>query len=57
MLFLVSDRVAMITCVVLDLDGGQLLRIASDYKKDLRRRTEDSTKNLQAYVKEKEEEI
>ena len=47
----------MITDVALDVDGGQLLGIASDYKKDLRRRTEDSTKNLQAYVKEKEEEI
>ena len=47
----------MITVVVLDVDGGQLIGIESDYKKGLRRRTEDSTKNLQAYVKEKEEEI
>jgi NAD(P)-dependent dehydrogenase (short-subunit alcohol dehydrogenase family) len=48
-LFLASDRAAMITGVVLDVDGGQLLGIASDYKEDLRRRTEESARNIRKY--------
>jgi len=47
-LFLASDRAAMITGVVLDVDGGQLLGIASDYKEDLKRRKETSDRNLEA---------
>jgi NAD(P)-dependent dehydrogenase (short-subunit alcohol dehydrogenase family) len=50
-LFLSSDRAAMITGVVLDVDGGQLLGIAADYKEDLQRRTDVSTINLQNYLK------
>ena len=49
-LFLASDRAAMITGVVLGVDGGQLLGIASDYKEDLQRRTETSTANLRNYI-------
>jgi NAD(P)-dependent dehydrogenase (short-subunit alcohol dehydrogenase family) len=49
-LFLASDRAAMITGVVLDVDGGQLLGVASDYREDLERRTEGSAKNLKAYI-------
>lgn len=44
--FLASDRAAMITGVVLDVDGGQLLGLASDYLEDLARRTEGSMANL-----------
>jgi NAD(P)-dependent dehydrogenase (short-subunit alcohol dehydrogenase family) len=50
-LFLASDRAAMITGVVLGVDGGQLLGIASDYKEDLKRRTATSAINLQSYLK------
>lgn len=50
-LFLASDRAAMITGVVLGVDGGQLLGIASDYKEDLKRRTATSAINLQRYLK------
>jgi len=50
-LFLASDCAAMITGVVLDVDGGQLLGIAADYKEDLQRRTDASTINLQNYLK------
>jgi NAD(P)-dependent dehydrogenase (short-subunit alcohol dehydrogenase family) len=50
-LFLASDRAAMITGVVLGVDGGQLLGIASDYKEDLKRRTDTSATNLQRYLK------
>jgi NAD(P)-dependent dehydrogenase (short-subunit alcohol dehydrogenase family) len=49
-LFLVSDRAAMITGVVLDVDGGQLLGVASDYKEDLRRRTNESARNMKKYL-------
>ena len=49
-LFLASDRAAMITGVVLDVDGGQLLGIASDYKEDLQRRTAASAVNLQSHL-------
>lgn len=49
-LFLASDRAAMITGVVLGVDGGQLLGIASDYKEDLKRRTETSAINLQRFL-------
>ena len=43
-MFLVSDASAMITGITIDVDGGQLLGIASDYQEDLRRRTENSKK-------------
>lgn len=49
-LFLASDRAAMITGVVLDVDGGQLLGVASDYSDDLRRREETSARNLETYL-------
>ena len=49
-LFLVSDRAAMITGVVLDVDGGQLLGVASDYKEDLQRRTNESARNMKKYL-------
>jgi NAD(P)-dependent dehydrogenase (short-subunit alcohol dehydrogenase family) len=49
-LFLVSDRSAMITGHVLDVDGGQLLGLASDYQEDLARRTGTSSRNRQTYV-------
>lgn len=49
-LFLVSKSAAMITGVVLDVDGGQLLGVASDYREDLKRRTEGSAKNLKSYL-------
>ncbi len=45
-MFLVSDASAMITGATIDIDGGQLLGIASDYKEDLQRRTDNSKKNL-----------
>jgi NAD(P)-dependent dehydrogenase (short-subunit alcohol dehydrogenase family) len=49
-LFLASDRSAMITGVVLGVDGGQLLGIAADYQEDLARRTEFSAANLKRYL-------
>ena len=49
-LFLSSDRSAMITGVVLGVDGGQLLGIAADYPEDLARRTEFSAANLKRYL-------
>jgi NAD(P)-dependent dehydrogenase (short-subunit alcohol dehydrogenase family) len=49
-LFLASDRAAMITGIVLDVDGGQLLGIAADYQDDLARRMEFSTANLKKYL-------
>ena len=49
-LFLASDRAAMITGIVLDVDGGQLLGVATDYKEDLKRRTETSSINLQRFL-------
>jgi NAD(P)-dependent dehydrogenase (short-subunit alcohol dehydrogenase family) len=49
-LFLASDRAAMITGVVLGVDGGQLLGIAADYQEDLARRTEFSAANLKRYL-------
>lgn len=52
-LFLVSNRSAMLTGVVLDVDGGQLLGIASDYKEDLQRRTETSAQKLKDYLETK----
>jgi NAD(P)-dependent dehydrogenase (short-subunit alcohol dehydrogenase family) len=48
-LFLASDRSAMMTGVVLGVDGGQLLGIAADYQEDLARRTEFSAANLKRY--------
>ena len=48
-LFLACERAAMITGVVLDVDGGQLLGIASDYKQDLQRRSEMSAKSLETH--------
>ena len=55
--FLSSDRAAMITGVVLDVDGGQLLGIAADYKEDLQRRTNASAINLQSYLKTNREKL
>jgi len=52
-LFLVSNRSAMLTGVVLNVDGGQLLGIASDYKEDLQRRTETSAQKLKDYLETK----
>ena len=52
-LFLAGERAAMITGVVLDIDGGQLLGLASDYKTDLARRTQGSQKNLANYHRKK----
>ena len=49
-LFLASDRAAMITGVILDVDGGQLLGVASDYREDLRRRTKESARNMKNYL-------
>jgi NAD(P)-dependent dehydrogenase (short-subunit alcohol dehydrogenase family) len=53
-LFLASDRSAMITGVVLGVDGGQLLGIAADYQEDLARRTEFSAANAKRYVESRE---
>jgi NAD(P)-dependent dehydrogenase (short-subunit alcohol dehydrogenase family) len=53
-LFLTSDRSAMITGVVLDVDGGQLLGIAADYQEDLARRMEFSASNLKKYPASRE---
>jgi NAD(P)-dependent dehydrogenase (short-subunit alcohol dehydrogenase family) len=49
-LFLASDRSAMITGVVLGVDGGQLLGIAADYQEDLARRMEFSAVNATRYL-------
>jgi len=49
-LFLASDRSAMITGVVLDVDGGQLLGIAADYQEDLARRMGLSAVNATRYL-------
>jgi len=49
-LFLASDWSAMITGVVLGVDGGQLLGIAADYQEDLARRTEFSAANAKRYL-------
>jgi len=49
-LFLASNRSAMITGVVLGVDGGQLLGIAADYQEDLTRRTEFSAANYKRYL-------
>ena len=49
-LFLASDRSAMITGVVLGVDGGQLLGIAADYREDLARRTEFSAANFKRHL-------
>jgi hypothetical protein len=40
----------MITGVVLDVNGGQLLGIAADYREDLARRMEFSAGNLTRYL-------
>ena len=52
-LFLVSYRSNMLTGVVLDVDGGQLMGMASDYKEDLQRRTETSAQKLKNYLETK----
>ncbi len=52
-LFLSSDRAAMITGTVLEVDGGQLLGISSDYQDDLQRRKEISECQLREFVKGK----
>jgi len=44
--FLASEQSSMITGAVLDIDGGQLLGLASDYKADLAHRTRNSRKVL-----------
>lgn len=48
-LFLVSNLSNMITGAVLDVNGGQLLGIATDYKENLRRRSETSKQQLKDY--------
>ena len=48
-LFLVGPGSEMITGQVLDVEGGQLLGLASDYREDLARRTEISSRNLKSY--------
>jgi NAD(P)-dependent dehydrogenase (short-subunit alcohol dehydrogenase family) len=55
-LFLVSDRSAMITGHVLEVDGGQLLGLASDYREDLARRTDTSARNVRAHANTQGEE-
>jgi NAD(P)-dependent dehydrogenase (short-subunit alcohol dehydrogenase family) len=45
-LFLVSKRAAMITGQVLEVEGGQLLGLASDYQEDIKRRTQTSARNI-----------
>lgn len=52
--FLSSDRSAMITGVVLGVDGGQLLGIAADYQEDLARRIEVSAVNAAQYLEIRE---
>lgn len=54
-LFLASDRSAMITGVVLGVDGGQLLGIAADYHEDLARRVETSAVNAARYLESRGE--
>jgi NAD(P)-dependent dehydrogenase (short-subunit alcohol dehydrogenase family) len=48
-LFLVSDAARMITGHVIDVEGGQLLGLASDYPEDLKRRTEAGARNLKVW--------
>ncbi len=52
-LFLSSNRSAMMTGAVLDVEGGQLLGIASDYRDDLKRRTETSARQVNEYLMRK----
>lgn len=54
-LFLVGPGSKMITGHVLDVEGGQLLGLAADYKEDLARRTEGSARNLKQYQKSTED--
>lgn len=49
-LFLVGPGSEMITGQVLEVEGGQLLGLASDYRDDLARRTETSARNLERYL-------
>jgi len=52
--FLASEQSSMITGAVLDIDGGQLLGLASDYKTDLLHRTQSSQRNLSNDKKKKD---
>ena len=54
-LFLVGPGSEMITGLVMDVEGGQLLGLASDYQEDLARRTSISANNLAAIFRTKEE--
>ena len=53
-LFLAGPDSEMITGQVLDVEGGQLLGLASDYREDLARRVADSKQNLEAYKSRQE---
>jgi len=53
-LFLVGPGSEMITGMVMDVEGGQLLGLASDYREDLARRTSVSARNLAAFNRPKE---
>jgi NAD(P)-dependent dehydrogenase (short-subunit alcohol dehydrogenase family) len=53
-LFLASDRAAMITGVALDISGGQLLGIASDYKDNLQQRIAASEQSLKRFLEKKQ---
>ena len=48
-LFLVGPGSQMITGQVLEVEGGQLLGLAADYREDLARRTGISARNLKQY--------
>jgi NAD(P)-dependent dehydrogenase (short-subunit alcohol dehydrogenase family) len=54
--FLASDMANMITGHVLDVEGGQLLGIAADYREDLQRRSELSAANVNARQESEAEE-
>jgi len=53
-LFLVSQRAAMITGHVLDVDGGQLLGLAGDYQEDLARRNQVSADRIETFPEDQQ---